>query len=196
MRKLLASSQVVDKVHASIELRVWYGSHLTVQPTVPSGLPLCCMHATAQAAEVSGLQPLVYGAVGAVLVGDPQQLPATVFSAAVSLRTCNTAPCCTWLAVRCQSNVVCTTWLYSTFEGLQVQPILCLYMHALQSHDQLQSCFFMPCMCVRGLSAHALCLVNSCHVQAREAQMERSLFERLQQVWTQAKMRAFCCNEL
>lgn len=34
----------------------------------------------AQAEEVAALQPLVYGAQGVVLVGDPQQLPATVFS--------------------------------------------------------------------------------------------------------------------
>lgn len=35
----------------------------------------------AQASEVAALQPLVYGAAAAVLVGDPQQLPATLFSA-------------------------------------------------------------------------------------------------------------------
>jgi hypothetical protein len=34
----------------------------------------------AQAEEVAALQPLVHGAAGVVLVGDPQQLPATVFS--------------------------------------------------------------------------------------------------------------------
>jgi hypothetical protein len=34
----------------------------------------------AQAAEVAALQPLVYGARKVVLVGDPQQLPATIFS--------------------------------------------------------------------------------------------------------------------
>eukprot|EP00775_Hariotina_reticulata_P003847 gene3846-4104_t len=36
----------------------------------------------AQAAEVAALQPLVYGAQAVVMVGDPQQLPATIFSAA------------------------------------------------------------------------------------------------------------------
>jgi hypothetical protein len=34
----------------------------------------------AQAEEVAALQPLVYGAECVVMVGDPQQLPATVFS--------------------------------------------------------------------------------------------------------------------
>ena len=34
----------------------------------------------AQAEEVAALQPLVYGAQCVVMVGDPQQLPATVFS--------------------------------------------------------------------------------------------------------------------
>lgn len=35
----------------------------------------------AQASEVAALQPLMHGAADAVLVGDPQQLPATLFSA-------------------------------------------------------------------------------------------------------------------
>lgn len=35
-----------------------------------------------QASEVAALQPLGYGARSVVLVGDPQQLPATVLSAA------------------------------------------------------------------------------------------------------------------
>lgn len=34
----------------------------------------------AQASEVQALQPLVYGAKAVVLVGDPQQLPATILS--------------------------------------------------------------------------------------------------------------------
>lgn len=37
----------------------------------------------AQAAEITALQPLVYGCKHCVLVGDPQQLPATVFSSQV-----------------------------------------------------------------------------------------------------------------
>ncbi|WIA18803.1 hypothetical protein OEZ85_003486 [Tetradesmus obliquus] len=36
----------------------------------------------AQAAEIAALQPLVYGAKAVVMVGDPQQLPATLFSQA------------------------------------------------------------------------------------------------------------------
>ena len=36
----------------------------------------------AQAAEIAALQPLLYGCRHLVLVGDPQQLPATLFSAA------------------------------------------------------------------------------------------------------------------
>ena len=46
------------------------------------GFDLVLIDEAAQASEVAALVPLRYGAKAAVLVGDPQQLPATVLSAA------------------------------------------------------------------------------------------------------------------
>jgi hypothetical protein len=49
-------------------------------PAVSTPWPQVLIDEAAQAAEVAALQPLVYGATNVVLVGDPQQLPATIFS--------------------------------------------------------------------------------------------------------------------
>jgi hypothetical protein len=51
-------------------------SVLCTRRPCPSRLP------PPQAAEIAALQPLLYGCRHLVLVGDPQQLPATLFSAA------------------------------------------------------------------------------------------------------------------
>lgn len=53
---------------------------------VKRAFDLVLIDEAAQAAEVAALQPLVYGCCHAVLVGDPQQLPATLFSPQVRLQ--------------------------------------------------------------------------------------------------------------
>lgn len=46
----------------------------------PAPAPTVLIDEAGQASEVAALQPLVFGARRVVLVGDPQQLPATILS--------------------------------------------------------------------------------------------------------------------